>query len=109
MYSRQEALHGDRTIGQTLAHSLLALLMLSAADDAGARRVTMNTAARHLAQPHKPTQQKELVQAVRDATARFKNVSSVDGPGEGYALMFGCVSGGDFGAMGLHYVKGLAR
>ena len=25
---------------------------------------------------------------------------------EGYALQFGCVSGGDYGAMGLHFVNG---
>jgi len=50
-------------------------------------------------------QQNELVQAVRAATARFKNVTSVSGPGEGYELSFGCVSGGEFGAMGLHYVN----
>jgi hypothetical protein len=58
------------------------------------------------AQDHKPTRQEnELVQAVRDATRRFIYVTSVDGPGDGYELSFGCVSGGDFGAMGLHYVK----
>ena len=56
--------------------------------------------------PHKPTpQENALVKAVRDATDRFKNVTSVAGPGEGYELAFGCVSGGDFGAMGLHYVN----
>jgi len=48
----------------------------------------------------------ELVRAVRDATERFKNVTSVAGPGEGYGLGFGCVSGGDFGAMGMHYING---
>src|SRR5262245_3173213 len=50
-------------------------------------------------------EQNALVTEVREATGRFKNVSSVEGPGEGYALLFGCVSGGDFGAMGLHYVN----
>src|SRR5262245_60382494 len=56
--------------------------------------------------PHPPTRQENaLVSAVRDATARFKSVRSVDGPGEGYQLAFGCVSGGEFGAMGLHYVN----
>ena len=54
----------------------------------------------------KPTrEQNALVQTVIEATTRFKNVSSVEGPGEGYSLLFGCVSGGDFGAMGLHYVN----
>lgn len=56
--------------------------------------------------PHKPTaEQNELVQAVRDATEQFRNVTNVAGPGEGYELAFGCVSGGDFGAMGLHYIN----
>ncbi len=54
----------------------------------------------------KPTaQQNALVQTVRNATVRFRHVTDVSGPGEGYQLMFGCVSGGDFGAMGMHYVN----
>jgi hypothetical protein len=44
-----------------------------------------------------------LVQVVRDATARFKNVSAAEN--EDYHLLFGCVSGPDIGAMGLHYVN----
>jgi hypothetical protein len=44
------------------------------------------------------------VQVVRDATERFKNVSAA--MAEGYQLQFGCVSGSDSGAMGLHYVNG---
>ena len=88
-----------------LAHALTAALMCSA------------SASAVLAQDHdpgghpataarKPTaRENELVQAVRDATERFKNVTSVAGPGEGYELGFGCVSGGDFGAMGMHYIN----
>src|SRR5437667_3288981 len=45
-----------------------------------------------------------LVQAVREATNRFHDVSVAEH--EGYALQFGCVSGSDDGAMGLHYVNG---
>ncbi|MDQ1471945.1 MAG: hypothetical protein QOJ99_3425 [Bryobacterales bacterium] len=45
-----------------------------------------------------------LVQIVRQSTERFKNVSAA--VAEGYALQFGCVSGSDSGAMGLHYVNG---
>jgi hypothetical protein len=44
-----------------------------------------------------------LVQTVRDATERFRNVSVAQT--EGYGLLFGCVSGGDYGAMGLHFVN----
>ena len=45
-----------------------------------------------------------LVAAVREATERFKDVAVAEA--EGYQLQFGCVSGGDSGAMGLHYVNG---
>jgi hypothetical protein len=45
-----------------------------------------------------------LLKVVRQATERFKDVSVAQA--EGYALQFGCVSGPDSGAMGLHYVNG---
>jgi hypothetical protein len=45
----------------------------------------------------------DLVKIVREATERFKDVAAAEA--EGYALMFGCVSGPDSGAMGLHYVN----
>jgi len=44
-----------------------------------------------------------LLQAVRESTARFKDVSVAEV--EGYSLLFGCVTGPDSGAMGLHYVN----
>ena len=45
----------------------------------------------------------ELVRVVRDATRRFRDVRQAEA--EGYHLLFGCVSGPDDGAMGLHYVN----
>jgi hypothetical protein len=45
----------------------------------------------------------QLVAIVRDVTKGFKN--SVDAERANYHLMFGCVSGPDFGAMGLHFVN----
>ncbi len=45
-----------------------------------------------------------LIKIVQDSTERFKNVSVAEA--EGYALQFGCVSGPDSGAMGLHYING---
>jgi len=45
----------------------------------------------------------KLVQEVRDATRQFVNVNNA-GPA-GYAPIFGCVSGPDHGAMGIHYVN----
>jgi hypothetical protein len=44
-----------------------------------------------------------LLKVVRQATERFKDVSAAQA--EGYALQFGCVTGPDSGAMGLHYVN----
>ena len=44
-----------------------------------------------------------LVQMVRDVTAPYKDAAAAEAAG--YALTFGCVSGPDFGAMGLHYVN----
>jgi len=49
-------------------------------------------------------QAQTVVDAVRSATSRFQDVSVATA--EGYALQFGCVSGSDLGAMGLHYVNG---
>ena len=45
-----------------------------------------------------------LLRIVRDSTERYKDVKVAEA--QGYALQFGCVSGDDSGAMGLHYVNG---
>jgi hypothetical protein len=45
-----------------------------------------------------------LVQQVREATQQFINVNNATKAG--YAPVFGCVSGPDHGAMGIHYVNG---
>jgi len=90
---------------RALGHALVAALMVAGTGGRGAAQ-SHDDHGGSRSEPHKPTpQENALVQAVREATARFKNVTSVNGPGEGYELSFGCVSGGDFGAMGLHYVN----
>lgn len=50
------------------------------------------------------SQPSELVKVVRDATERYRDVAVAQH--DGYELMFGCVSGPDAGAMGMHFVKG---
>jgi hypothetical protein len=56
------------------------------------------------AQHQQPTpEQSALIKMVRDSTARFHDVKQAEY--EGYHLEFGCVSGPDSGAMGLHYVN----
>jgi protein-S-isoprenylcysteine O-methyltransferase Ste14 len=44
-----------------------------------------------------------LVEVVRKSTEGFKDVAVAEGAG--YGLQFGCVTGPDWGAMGLHYVN----
>src|SRR5262249_35187877 len=44
-----------------------------------------------------------LLSVVRTATAKYKDVAVAQR--DGYALQFGCVTGSDAGAMGLHYVN----
>jgi len=61
----------------------------------------MITAAHHDPTPEQKKQQNALVQTVRRVTAEFQHRPDAD-----YVLQFGCVSGGEFGAMGLHFVNG---
>jgi hypothetical protein len=80
------------------------LLMPGSAWRAGAQTHDDHTSSQG-ARRHRPNpQESALVKAVRDATEPFRDVSAA--MTEGYALQFGCVSGGEFGAMGLHFVKG---
>src|SRR5262245_31484209 len=67
----------------------------------GPSRVGAQPAHSHI-QDTQQNQANALVKIVRDSTERFKDVAAA--MAEGYALQFGCVSGSDSGAMGLHYV-----
>ncbi|HEX2997636.1 MAG TPA: hypothetical protein VHP14_22625 [Anaerolineales bacterium] len=53
---------------------------------------------------HRPEPASTLVQAVRQATERFKNINAAESAG--YGLFHGCVSGPQEGAMGIHFVNG---
>ncbi len=76
-----------------LAVALLATGILTAA----------SFAQHQAAKESRPDRAGALVKAVREATERFKDVSVAEA--EGYKLTFGCVTGPDSGAMGLHYVN----
>lgn len=54
-------------------------------------------------QAHSQAAPPNLVQIVREATAQYIDVNNATA--EGYGPLFGCVSGSDHGAMGIHYVK----
>lgn len=60
------------------------------------------TAAQDI-QAQSPRRAGAFVEGVRESTARFRDVTVAEA--EGYALKFGCVSGPESGAMGLHYVN----
>jgi hypothetical protein len=64
---------------------------------------SQRTYAQTLTTQHHRTEAGALVRVVREATERFRDVKVAEE--EGYGLRFGCVTGGDFGAMGLHYVN----
>src|SRR6266498_199734 len=55
------------------------------------------------AEDHHHASSSKLVQIVRQNTAQFIDVNNVKGAG--YQRLFGCVSGPDHGAMGIHYVN----
>jgi hypothetical protein len=57
----------------------------------------------HQASTEERNQAAALVKVVREATERFRDVSVAQS--EGYELTFGCVSGPDSGAMGMHFVN----
>ena len=81
-----------------------ALVLSSAFPSQAMGREDQSATVQHhpAAQDEKPAAS-DLVKVVRESTERFHDVSVAEA--EGYALMFGCVSGPDSGAMGLHYVK----
>ena len=47
--------------------------------------------------------QPDLLEVIRENTAKYQDSTVAEA--DGYQLLFGCVSGPDFGAMGLHFVN----
>jgi hypothetical protein len=90
------------TLARRFAHALTALLvLLSAVPGAVAQSHDHPPSASQRDKPN--PRANALVKAVREATAKYRDPSAANG--DGYSLLFGCVSGGDFGAMGLHHVN----
>jgi hypothetical protein len=86
-------------LSSRVGFSLLGTLALFAASAPQARAEGDQTHAHQSQEREKSA----LVKAIRESTARFHDVRVAEA--EGYTLMFGCVSGPDFGAMGLHFVN----
>jgi hypothetical protein len=88
--------------GLATQYSVVALILgVMAAGRATAQSTHNHTASSNGQQLTRA--QGALLRAVRDSTAKFKDVSAAEA--EGYSLLFGCVTGPDSGAMGLHYVN----
>jgi hypothetical protein len=88
-----------------LGYSLLAALVLIGASSM--RVLAQEGHAHVMASPGSAgerNQMNALIQVVRQSTERYLNVSAAQAAG--YVLQFGCVSGGDYGAMGMHFVNG---
>jgi hypothetical protein len=87
-------------VAKISGYSLVAVVLMGAG--------SVRTLAQHEEQGHDHSEQSNtsgaLMKAVRDATARFQDVSKAQAAG--YALQFGCVTGSDSGAMGMHFVNG---
>ena len=87
-----------------IQYSLIALVLMSVSPIGALAQGHAHAPMQHNEVAQDAGSQNALLQAVRQATERFKDVSVAEG--EGYALQFGCVSGDTEGAMGLHYVNG---
>jgi hypothetical protein len=94
-----------RAAGQ-IKHSILAAIVLCAGVGAAVAQNAHNHGAPAQTQAQMQTltsSQNELIKVIRESTERFKDPAEAEK--EGYHLLFGCVSGADYGAMGLHYVN----
>ena len=90
-----------RQFATPFRYSILVVLALTGSLSSSARAGDDQTSrAEHR---HTPASSNALVKTVREATERFRDVSVAEA--EGYHLAFGCVSGPDAGAMGMHYVN----
>jgi hypothetical protein len=92
-----------RQVGVSTIGALLLVGGLTTSAQAQGDHVHGPTLPAQELKPEQKAQAGALIETVRQWTARFKDHAVAEA--EGYQLQFGCVSGGDFGAMGLHFVN----
>jgi hypothetical protein len=93
--------------GRSLPYSLIgALIVLGICQPHALAQAGHGHAAppQHASTPEDRERTNALVQAVREATRRFQDVSVA--LAEGYVPQFGCVTGSSEGVMGVHFVNG---
>ena len=93
-----------RPFAAPFQYPMLALVLMSICPVSALAQTGHSHTAATQQTSNQKSQASALIQIVRDSTERFKDVAQAEK--EGYALQFGCVSGPDSGAMGLHYVNG---
>jgi hypothetical protein len=90
-----------------ITSSVFGVLVLSGMSSALVRAQAASTrtatSGHHESTSPQKTDATGLVKVVRESTSRFGDVAVARA--EGYELAFGCVTGSDAGAMGLHYVN----
>ena len=95
------------SIEKLASYTRSCVLLVLAASAVSAAAVAGENAVTHTSHhpPQEPAKGRpaELIRIVREATARFRDSAAAEA--ENYQLMFGCVTGPDVGAMGLHYVN----
>lgn len=94
------------TFPRKLFYSLIAVLTLAGAGSTRAL-AGQEHGHEHTADQYHGREQNNpgaLIRVVREATARFRDPAAAEAAG--YYLQFGCVSGPDSGAMGMHFVNG---
>src|SRR5437868_3660488 len=99
--NRRRSSGGSMKMGRFIArlpYSVVGALVVVGLCPAGA--FAQDAHAHATADPNKAG---ALVKIVREATERFRDVAVAEA--EGYGLQFGCVTGPDFGAMGMHFVN----
>jgi hypothetical protein len=89
-----------RRIVTHVGYSAIGVLVLMSLAPSPARAADDQTHAQHNSEQNQAT---GLIKIVRESTERFRDVTAAEA--EGYGLLFGCVTGPDWGAMGLHYVN----
>ena len=94
-----------RRLAIPLHYSTIALVLMNAGPAPVLAQDAHTHSPQHRAKPlDEQSNSGALLKIVRQATERFQDVHVAQA--EGYALQFGCVTGSDEGAMGLHYVNG---
>ena len=93
----------NRTISTTTAFSLLCALTLLCPPAGVAQGHDHGSYSQQPRTAEQKRKSNALVQVVREATERFQDVERARA--EQYELQFGCVSGPDAGAMGMHFVN----